>query len=318
MDWLGDGLNGPLVIVRAVHFAATAITAGAFVFRAAVAEPALRSAPAAARIIRSQNRWVASVGLAIAVASGAIWLLLQAAAMSGLSFGQAMTADVLLKVVTETQFGLVSEIRFVLAIVLAGCLANDRLPPARRLGLASALGLIAAIAWTGHAGSGIGKLGVLHPAADALHLVASAAWIGGLVSLVLFLAAARRHDGYAWPSVTREVTERFSTLGIVSVGTILATGLINVSILLGSVNALRTTEYGRLLTLKLALFAAMLLTAGVNRFWLTPRLALGSGRDRQALRRLTRNSMVEIALGLAIFAIVGALGTMHPAIHFGG
>jgi putative copper resistance protein D len=31
-----------------------------------------------------------------------------------------------------------------------------------------------------------------------------------------------------------------------------------------------------------------------------------------------RNSTIEIALGLAIFAIVGALGTMHPAIHFGG
>jgi putative copper resistance protein D len=320
MDWLGDGVDGPLAIVRAVHFAATAIAAGTLVFRAAVAGPALRSAQAATLVVRTQNLRVAWVSLTIAVASGAIWLLLQAAAMSGLSLGQAMTADLLLTVVTETQFGVVSEIRLVLAIILTGCLANDRFPLARRLGLASALGLTAAIAWTGHGGAAIGKLGILHVTADALHLVASAAWIGGLVSLALLLAVARHHDGNAWPSVAREATERFSTLGIVGVGTIMATGIINSSILLGSFNALRTTEYGRLLTLKLVLFAAMLLIAGVNRFWLTPRLALRSGSEPEprVLGRLTRNSMIEIALGLAIFAIVGALGTMHPAIHFGG
>jgi len=68
--------------------------------------------------------------------------------------------------------------------------------------------------------------------------------------------------------------------------------------------ALTVTEYGRLLMLKMALFAAMLLIAGVNRFWLTPRLALKSGIEPRALRRLARNSVIEIALGLAIFAIV--------------
>jgi putative copper resistance protein D len=36
----------------------------------------------------------------------------------------------------------------------------------------------------------------------------------------------------------------------------------------------------------------------------------------RAMCRLTRNSKIEIALGLMIFAIVGALGTLHPAVHF--
>jgi putative copper resistance protein D len=31
--------------------------------------------------------------------------------------------------------------------------------------------------------------------------------------------------------------------------------------------------------------------------------------------RLTRNSKIEIALGLMIFAIVGTLGNLHPAVH---
>ena len=318
MDWLGDSVNGPLVIVRAVHFAATATTAGTLIFRAVVAEPALRSTKAAITVIRPQILAVAWISLAIAVVSGVIWILLQAAAMSGLSLKEAMASDVLSAVVNETQFGVVSEIRLVLAIILGGCLTYDRLAPLRRSGLAFALGLIAAIAWTGHAGAGVGELGVLQLAADVLHLIAAAAWLGGLVSLALFLTAARRHDALAWASVARDATRRFSTLGIVSVGTILATGMVNSWILVGSLHALTGTEYGRLLMLKIALFAAMLLIAGVNRFWLTPRLALRSGIEPRALRRLARNSVIEIALGLAIFAIVGALGTMHPAIHFGG
>jgi copper resistance protein D len=197
-------------------------------------------------------------------------------------------------------------------------LTFDRLAPLRWSGLASALGLVAAIAWTGHAGSGAGELGILQLAADVLHLIAAAAWLGGLVSLAFLLAAACRQDALAWASVARDATRRFSALGIVSVGIILATGMVNSWILVGSLHALTVTEYGRLLMLKIVLFAAMLLIAGVNRFWLTPQLALRSGSLPRALRQLARNSMIEIALGLAIFAIVGALGTMHPAIHFGG
>src|SRR3977135_1353471 len=142
MDWLGDGVNGPLVIVRAVHFAATATTAGTLIFRAVVAEPASRSTPAAIIVVRPQILRVAWISLAIAVVSGVIWILLQAAAMSGLSLKEAMAGDVLSAVVNETQFGFVSEIRVVLAIILGGCLTYDRLAPLRWSGLALALALI--------------------------------------------------------------------------------------------------------------------------------------------------------------------------------
>jgi putative copper resistance protein D len=69
--------------------------------------------------------------------------------------------------------------------------------------------------------------------------------------------------------------------------------------------------------LKIVVFSVMLVFAAVNRFWLTPRLAFSSGNElrREALRQLTRNSVIEIALGFAIYAIVGVLGTLHPAIH---
>ena len=83
MDLFGAGVNGPLIVARAIHFAATAITAGSLVFGAVVARPALGSGEAEARLLRRQTLVVAWIGLAIAAASGVIWFLLQAAAMSG-------------------------------------------------------------------------------------------------------------------------------------------------------------------------------------------------------------------------------------------
>jgi putative copper resistance protein D len=316
MDWFGAGVNVPLIAVRAIHFGATALTAGTVVFRTVVAKPALDAEPAA-KLVRTQTLRVAWIGLAVTALSGVVWLLLQTVSMSGLPAGEAMTGRVLWTVLDQTQFGLVEQIRSLLAIVLAVCLAIQR-PWTDWPGFAAALGLTAAIAWTGHAGSTLGAIGDLHVTADALHLLAAAAWIGGLVPLVLLLAAVRRHPTVAWTSQARDVTRRFSTLGTVSVATLMASGIVNAWILVGSVHGLLVTEYGRLLMLKLGVFAIMLVFAAMNRFWLTPRLALSaaSGAQLDALRQLTRNSTIEIGLGLAIFAIVGMLGTLHPATHF--
>jgi putative copper resistance protein D len=316
MDWFGAGVDGPLVAIRAIHFAAATVTAGTLVFRAVVT-PALRRNQTIVGLFRTQSLRMAWIGLAITLASGMIWLLLEAASMSGLPFAEAMTSSVLATVVSQTQFGLVSEIRMVLAIILAACLAYDRFPLACWLAPAAALGLTAAIAWTGHAGSTPGETGNLHLAADTLHLAAASAWVGGLVALVLLLALARRHWTVAAASLAWEAAMRFSTLGIVSVATLAATGLVNTWILVGSVHALVATGYGRLLMLKLVVVAMMLVFAAINRFWLTPRLVVSSGDEPrlEVLGRLTRNSAIEIALGFVVFAIVGVLGTLHPAIH---
>ena len=57
------------------------------------------------------------------------------------------------------------------------------------------------------------------------------------------------------------------------VATILITGLINTWNLVGSVEALLDTAYGRLLLVKIALFLAMVSVAAVNRFRLSPQPA---------------------------------------------
>jgi putative copper resistance protein D len=112
------------------------------------------------------------------------------------------------------------------------------------------------------------------------------------------------------------LTRRFSTLGIVSVGVLVATGIINSWVLVGSVPALVGTDYGRLLLVKVALFFVMMAIAGVNRLRLTPRLvqAPSAAVAENALRQLQRNSLVEAAVGAIIVFIVGVLGTLPPGL----
>jgi len=305
----GLGAEGALIAMRAIHFAATTITAGTLLFRTVIAAPVLRTEACVGDAFQAQTQRLLWASLLVTAISGAIWLLVQAASMSGHSFGDM---SVLMTILDDTQVGQVAQIRFALVIALALYLARARFAGGDWLALAVGFGLVASLAWTGHAGATAGQAGDLHVAADALHLCAAAAWIGGLLSLLLFFAAARRSRSPDWISLVRKATERFSIMGMVSVAVLLATGLVNAWILVGSFHALIVTEYGQLLLLKLGVVAAMLALAATNRLWLTPRLALaGEG----TLRWLARNGAIEFALGLAVLAIVGMLGTLHPAIH---
>jgi putative copper resistance protein D len=283
------------------------VTAGALIFRAVVADPAARHAGWTSASRASSARRVASIGLAIAVPSGVIWVVLLTMRMTGLPFGDALSADGLGTVIGETQFGQASAVRLLCSLMLAVCLVLDHIAPSRWGALVAALCLVAGLAWTGHAGSTPDPLGEVHLAADILHLGAASAWIGGLFLLADLFIAGRRQQGPAWMAYQLDSIRRFSILGMVSVATLTVSGFVNAWLLVGSWRGLVVTDYGLLLSVKLVLFAVMVAFAAINRLWWTPRLAL--------VGRLTRNTMIELALGLIVFAIVGALGLQHPAIH---
>jgi copper resistance protein D len=314
MSWFGAEIDGPMAVTRMVHFAATAAIAGALMFRAAVADPALRSQREAGACVQSQIRKMAWINLPVAVVSGLVWVLLLTMSLSDENLDEAVMSGALRDVLGLTQFGWVSQIRLALAIALAICLLFDRALLWRWLALGMALCLMASMAWTGHAASTAHALGYLHLASDALHLAAASTWVGGLVPLALLLGAIRRHK--IWASLELEAVSRFSTLGLASVAALILSGIINAWILVGSFEGLVDTLYGQLLTLKLTAFAAMLTFAAINRFSLTPRLASASvDAQHDATRRLLRNTWIEIILGFSIFAMVGVLGTLHPSAH---
>jgi copper resistance protein D len=316
-------LNDPLIFERAIHFAATIMAAGIVFFAAFVAEPALGKTAndtlALAFFVRL--RWIAWFSFPFALISGAAWFILTAASMSGQSVANVYAHDVLWTVLSKTNFGNDWLVRLILACALAGVsVAFLSVQGVKSAWLKAAAVILAAafvgsMAWAGHAIGGQGFEGALHPVADILHLIAAAAWVGALVPLALLLAmTGETADTLA---VARSATLRFSTFGIVSVATLLVTGIVNTWYLSGSIDALTETKYGHLLLVKIALFFAMVGVAAFNRLRLTPRLVekLDGAAAQRARRQLGRNAAMEAAMGAAIVAIVAVLGTLPPGSH---
>jgi putative copper export protein/mono/diheme cytochrome c family protein len=321
--WVVD-MDPVLTLVRAFHYASFLSLAGTLAFLGFIAEPAFSRRVAAADIAAFRTRlarlnWAA---LVVGVLTGAMWLLLEARSMSGRPFAQVFAQGIVGIVLTRTHFGEDWQLRGLLILPLALALflaAGKRASLVARLSFWAALALAAAelamIAGAGHAMEGEGWTGDLHLAGDCTHLLAAAAWIGGLVPLALLFAAARRGGGAAWVTAARDATYRYSLLGIIAVGTLLVTGTLNSIFLVGSVPALLGTDYGRLLLLKLALFLTMVTFAAINRQWLAPQLSETPGTELAVLRQLQRNALIEAMLAALVLLVVGVLGTTAPALH---
>lgn len=320
-------MEDPLGYARAVHFAATITVAGVVFFSVFIAEPAFRKSGEDARMAAfagAQFARLAWTSLVLAVVSGVAWLVLVAQAMSGGPLTDVLSEGVLSTVLLGTGFGRIWLERFVaaclLAAVFARLLAPGRTKPfwLKAGAVVLAAVLVGMLAWAGHAVGGLGVEGIVHPAADVLHLVAAAAWLGALVPLALVLGAAgHTEESFA---IARTTTLRFSALGIISVGTLLLTGAINTWYLTGSVRALAETRYGHLLLTKIVLFLVMVAIAAINRFWLTPQLLRNrsdAAPAQSALRKLRRNTTMEVLIGAIIIAIVAALGVTAPGLHEG-
>jgi putative copper resistance protein D len=309
-------MDAALISVRGVHFAATAMTAGALLFLVAVAAPAFRASAMAENASRF-GAWCIRIvwaSLAVAVVSGALWVACETASMSDMPFGEAIRAGMLPIVLTQTHFGIVSDIRLLVALLLAAALAFANFSNrALWAALACATVLLGLLAFTGHAVATVGPMAMPHLVSDVVHCFAAGAWIGGLVPLALLLAQARHSRQRMLPAY--HATRRFSALGMMAVAALIASGTFNAWVMVGSFRALATTLYGQVLLVKLALFAVMLAVAISNRLYFMPRLVAERSVSARAHKQLLRNSSIEIALGLLIFGIVGVLGTLHPATH---
>jgi putative copper resistance protein D len=311
-------LGDPLAYLRAVHFAATIVAAGVVIFESVVAAPTFAvgagmTDPDISRL-RSRWSWLVWVSLAVAAVSGAIWLILLAGEIYAAPIAEVWRDGGVWTVASETRFGQVSLLRLAAAALLAASL--PKLPRTADRGLRRAGAVVLAIAvligpaWTGHAGATPGVTGEFPLAADALHLLAAGAWLGGLPPLAMLLAAAWRGKEPHWTTMTAVAVHRFSLMGVIGVSTLLASGIVNSWYEVGTLNNLFATPYGQLVLIKIGLFAAMVGLACLNRFYLTPRLASAG-----IVRHLYHSSLAETALGFAAVVVVGFLGAMAPASH---
>jgi copper transport protein len=195
--------------------------------------------------------------------------------------------------------------RVLLVALLGACaLVRSRWPRAAAAFAVLALGAIAA---SGHAGSADPRLpSILN---DWLHLVASAAWLGGIVLLALLwwrpLRGAEQPQRLA---VARGVLAPYGRTALSAFALVAATGLVSLVTQLGRVSALWDTDFGRLLALKIAVVGAIAAASAIHALQLRPRLLAANPHPPEALeRRHWRLWRTEPVLGVAVVAIVAAL-----------
>ena len=183
--------------------------------------------------------------------------------------------------------------------------------------LAGAVAL-STLPWTGHGAMDEDTVGWVHLAADILHLIASGAWVGALIALVLLVSQPVARVDAAHLALTHRALHGFGVVGTIVVATIVITGLVNSWLLIGisKVWTLGATTYGQLLLAKLALFVTMLALASLNRFWLTPRFeqSIVAEDHNFALAALRVSLAVEIACVVAVMGLVAWLGTLDPPV----
>ncbi|MFG2224793.1 copper resistance CopC/CopD family protein [Streptomyces sp. NPDC048644] len=138
-------------------------------------------------------------------------------------------------------------------------------------GVLVAAGLATTWAAAEHASTGL-QPGIAMPV-DVLHLLAFAAWLGGLAALLVSL--------YRGPVVERTAVRRFSRLAFGSVLVLVATGIYQSWRQVGTLHALTDTAYGLLLLLKVALVVVLVGIAWTSRRW-TARLREAGGETAAA------------------------------------
>jgi copper transport protein len=336
----GDTVVGVLyAIVRAVLFGALAVLVGGMVFLAWVFTSG-RSVPRARRIV-----WIGWASTLVATLGG---IALEGVYAAALPLSKVLDSSVW-RDVLDTRYGKVALVRLGVLVVawplLRIALRADR--PLSRWWVAIAavvgVGLASTPGLAGHASSG--DLVGLALVSDTLHVLAMACWIGGLVMLVAVVLVR------PLPTGLREAINRFSALALGSVALLLVTGGFQAWRQVGSLDALRDTDFGRLLLAKLLVFSAMVVAAAfsreiVNRRFREPLeedeavlvgvgapIVAGGGdghrggvhdavderderddvvTDVSEARRLRRSVWVEVVFAVAVLAITSVLVNTAP------
>jgi len=311
-----------LALARAIHIAASILLAGLFAFRLIVLAPV---ASRYDRVDRFQPRFkgvwslLALVAWSTVVVSAVLWLWVVAATISGAGTLLQVDAGTLQTVLLETQFG------HLWACRVGCCLALGILLFVGSHELIVAIlsfAILASLAAAGHSGAIVANAGLLPIVGDIGHLIAAALWPGGLVPLLVLLLGQYRAVDQSTRMFVADIVRRFSGLSLVVVGLLAATGLLNTYFIVGSPGALFTTDYGRLLLLKIALFVLMLGLGAWNLLVLKPRLSgaamVESQTDASAMtpmQSLIRSVAVETFLAAGIVFVIGFLGATPPPMH---
>ncbi|GIK63200.1 MAG: hypothetical protein BroJett018_09940 [Chloroflexota bacterium] len=259
-------------------------------------------------IIESRMRKWIGVGYWLLGLTGVLILLLQISQATGNGIFSPISQTVLKQIVMETRFG-----RLWLA----------------RMGLWGVMGVILRLArqdrrfyWNGlilggvillthslfsHASAAQEQTAAV--AADWLHLLASALWVGGLAQFIHVLGPLHRNSTDTGQQIAALVGY-FSNMARATVMALIITGSYAAWLQVGSVDGLFDTQYGQALLVKLLLILPLLGIAGFNLILTQRGLQQGQKIWTGRLQGLIG---IEIALACGILIAVGVMTAIAPA-----
>lgn len=263
-----------------------------------------------AKLVR-RMRLLTATGVVMLLGAGLVDLARIALAVADPTASPGAVLMAALAMIGGTKLGLLLAGRLVFGALLWACRLRSPAAPRTQKWLVAYLSLMVTggFAFAGHSAATAGTFP--WPAlADMVHLLATAAWYGGLVCLTLVpwtdLVAGDR------PSLVGRVVGRFSHLGLLTMGLLALTGLALAARHLYGPEALIEEPYGETLLFKLAFVAGVLALAAINHLVVRPRLRDRSGEERTVLPWLRWLMAGEVALGLAVVSAAGVLSATPP------
>ena len=301
-----DGATGTAFdIVRWTAFAGFALLAGGWLMF--TIWPAGRDDRTARGLVR--GGWLVSVLAAIAE------LLVQGPYAAGTGLTHVFDSG-LIDATLHSDYGLAHSLRLLalgaLGLALATLLRRIEGGRGRVEQLAGLLlvGVAVTFAASGHAASE-------HPqwlamGSDSLHILAMGVWVGGL--LVLAAAVLPRAE----PDELADVLPVFSRVAYFCVGTLAVTGTYQAFLGVNSWRALVITDYGRLVLIKVALFAVLLALGNLARVKVQRRFVQVAYAmtdveiEEPAPRPLRRTVLVELVVAAGVLGATAVLTADPP------
>ncbi|BFT65066.1 copper homeostasis membrane protein CopD [Pseudomonas moorei] len=257
----------------------------------------------------------ALIGILLSMAA----MLHMAKTMSGMSSVMELHHHILQMMLMDTDVGLTWMARIASLTVAVIAATLNRRAPALSLWLVTVCGAIAlaTLAWTGHGAMDEGSRRYLHFTSDIVHLLGAGSWLGALAAFALLLRSTHLTGDLQIRLLARTLTG-FELAGTLIVATLAITGIVNYLMVVGpAFETLTSSTYGALLSLKVFLFAGMLVFAAVNRFHLSPLLerSIQSGTHTIAINALRRSMILEFSVAVIIMGLVAWLGTLSPEME---
>jgi copper transport protein len=220
---------------------------------------------------------------------------------------QWLEAEVDLSSVLATSIGLAGVVRVAVALA-AGLvfLVATRGGRSERVGLVG-LGILAGLGMAvdvanGHSAAATAP--IVSSALQWIHVSAVGVWMGGLAALLVVLAGQPAAEGASR-------ARRFSTWAGVALAVVAISGVVRAITEIGSLDALVTTDYGRVVVAKSVLLGVLALLGAGNRWFGIPRLLSGGGWLRWI-------GGAELVISLAVLALSALLVNLVPPASAGG